>query len=238
MIVVDTIESCLVKYLSSHPEGSVTRSSEATFIVSGSNASVMNYAIIKSVPAVEEIQATVDGQFNVNGFTLSYADDLETMSKVEGLKYLGRILVAISKGFSGERDHPEISVKRVDRNNINDYLRFLSENRSIEPHIMRSIINSNDSLYMYIAYKDGHPTGAGSAIRDGENIFIFDTIVREDQRNSGIFSAIVTQSMLDVSQEGEYMYYALVSSPASLSGALKGNFHKNMFMDLWMREAK
>ncbi len=236
-MVVDTIVSLLSKYLGYQPYGSVARGDGITIIKSGSESAIMNYAVVDQVLDVQTTQELLDSKFSVNGFVLSHPYCLDDMNNLSGVRYIGRILVAISNGFSGEKQG-SVHVEPLSGDNIKDYIDFVYANRGVEPDITRAIVDSHkDDMYVYLAYNGPEVIGAGSAIKDGGSVFIFDTIVREDQRNSGVFSAIVTQSMMDVSKERQYNYYALVSSEHSLAGALKANFFKNMFLDLWIREA-
>jgi hypothetical protein len=87
-----------------------------------------------------------------------------------------------------------------------------------------------------LAYFGNEVVGAGTAIKNGNSVMIFDAVVKNDRMNSGIFSSIVTRSMSDVSKMGQHSYYALISSEPSLRGAVKANFKKIKFVDLWINE--
>lgn len=238
MSELKVIESCLKKYLCSHDLGFFVEDSEISFIKSGSTSPFMNFAIINKINNAKNQKEAFDTNFNVLGFVLSMpAHRPIVTSIVSGIRYIGNVFICISDGYTGEPTKNDIEIEELNKSNLNDYISFMKKERLVEPEISRYIIEScSEDLYVYLAYKDSEIVGAGSAIRDNESIYIFDTIVREDQREKGIFSAIVTRSMSDVSKTGRYNYYAIVSSPQSRAGASKANYEKNMVMDLWMKE--
>lgn len=238
MSFIQSIESSLKKLLSSHEYGMSVTSSGISFIRSGSNSSTMNYAIFHNADNLEIKKEIFKDIFSTNGLVLSFPEDQDAIKNIsKNMSYLGKILVSISKGYSGQRVHPEIHVETLSDKNIKDYISFMQQQRRVEPNILQNIIKScKDDLYVYLAYDDGNVVGAGTAIRNETDIFIFDTIIREDKRNTGVFSAIVTQSMSDVYQTGDYDYYALISSENSLNGAMKANYGAHSFMDLWINE--
>lgn len=239
MNIMEPVKSGLKKYLCSHDLGEYLEDSGMCFIKSGSASPVMNFVVIDKIQNPKMQRESFDKNFDNRGFVVSIpAHQPMIMAIKPELRYLGNVFISVSRGYSGDQSESNVQVEELSFENANDYLEFMERERGVEKEISREIISAcSDDIYVYVAYSSEKIVGAGSAIRNGDSIYIFDTIVTEEHRDSGVFSAILTKAMSDVSKTGKYNYYAIISSPQSLAGSSKANYERKMVMDLWIKES-
>lgn len=239
MSEINLIKSCLRKYLSSSMRGNYVSNKGATLILSGSASPIMNFAIIdNAIEVAGNVKFLLD-HFNVNGFVISDINDHGIISNLPlDLSYIGQLVVAKSDGYEGESEPIEgMRIEQLNDKNKDDYIKFMFQHRGVEPEIMNSIISENENdVIVYLVYSNEEAIAAGTAIKNGSTVFIFDAVVRNDKMGNGIFSSLVTRSVSDVSKTENYEYYALISSEPSLRGATKANFKKIKFVDLWIKK--
>lgn len=230
------IKECYKKFLSSSVYGSYVEENSMSFIKSGSSSKDMNVCIIDKISNFNNQKQSFQENFNVNGFVLSIPSSRFMVQHVgDNLTHYGKVGIMRGKGFASNNIFNNI--KRIDANNSNDFVQFISQQRDIERQILLGIVDSVGSdMHIYMAYENDEPIGAGYAIEHEKNIFILDTIVKDEKRNSGILSAIGEYSMSNATKSGISNFLSLVSSDYSQRVAEKMGYSEALILDFWINK--
>lgn len=228
------IKECYKKFLSSSKNGNFFEESNISFIKSGSSSRDMNVCIIDKISDFAYQKELFKNNFNVNGFMLSLPSSKFIVQNIsDQILYCGKVGLMVSNGLVS--DYKNNNIEKINSDRFDDFINFISNERKIEKEIIEDMVekNSND-MHIYLSYEDGSPIGAGYAIEHENNIFILDTIVKDEKRNAGILSAIGEISMNDATKNGISNFLSIVSSNYSQKVAEKMSYQEAMILDFWI----
>lgn len=204
---------------------------------SGFESKDTNICFIEKISSFEKQKEAIDNKLpsaglifsppSIKGFVGSMSNSFSYMGKV------GVVQVESPKIQMGKN---KFNTNRVG-SEFTDIAKFINKERGIDEYFILSSFEKNkESMRVYAAYIKSKIVGVGYAIQKDNAVFILDTIVTEEYRNSGVLTEIGEVSMAEAVNQGIKDFISIVSSQYSQRVAEKMGYEEKMILDLWSKE--